>query len=524
MSSGAAFRAVALLLSFAAASAHAASIEDLVAAGRRLYERGVLPSGEAVRAERAGMAVSGAGAACVVCHRESGMGAYEGTRVVPPVAGRVLYAPVTNDADRRRPRTPEFSERYVHARPAYDLESLARALRAGTDPEGRPLDWLMPRYALDDDAVAALDAYLRTLSRDTSRAVDAQTVHFATVIAPDSSSERSETMLQVLGKCLEERMTAPGQDRRRWQLHVWHLAGPEPTWDAQLDAAQARQPVFALVSGISERGWRAMDRFCERSGVPCLFPNTDLPQAGDGASTLYLSGGLELEARVIARSLRGGPPPSRVVQVYRDGEGGADAARVLSAGLERAGIPVELRSIPAPAPLDARALATTSEATLVLWLSGKDVAALPDGGPQASRTYISGTLAGFEGAPLPRRWRERSVLVYPIDLPAARGARLAYSLDPWLQQHGITRRDERLQGNTLAACRLLVEGMARIRDVYAPQYLVESIEIAMGNAAASTPFPRFALGAGQRYGSKGSYLVKLGADGIVLPQGEWIVP
>jgi hypothetical protein len=70
----------------------------------------------------------------------------------------------------------------------------------------------------------------------------------------------------------------------------------------------------------------------------------------------------------------------------------------------------------------------------------------------------------------------------------------------------------------------MAEGMARIRDVYQPRYLLESIEIAQGNAAASTPFPRFSLAAGQRFGSKGAYLVRLGADGAVEPRTGWIVP
>ena len=59
----------------AAAGAHADE------AGERIYRHGLLPSGEALRAEReAGMSVEGAAAACVNCHRRSGLGMKEGRR------------------------------------------------------------------------------------------------------------------------------------------------------------------------------------------------------------------------------------------------------------------------------------------------------------------------------------------------------------------------------------------------------------------------------------------------------------
>lgn len=43
---------------------------------------------------------------------------------------------------------------------------------------------------------------------------------------------------------------------------------------------------------------------------------------------------------------------------------------------------------------------------------------------------------------------------------------------------------------------------------------------------AAGPYPRFSLGAGQRYASKGSYLVRFaGADGSeLIAATDWIVP
>ena len=57
-------------------------------------------------------------------------------------------------------------------RGAYDEASLARSLREGLDPDGRLLVAPMPRYALDDQAVAALAAYLRGLSAEAAPGVE----------------------------------------------------------------------------------------------------------------------------------------------------------------------------------------------------------------------------------------------------------------------------------------------------------------------------------------------------------------
>jgi hypothetical protein len=395
-------------------------------------------------------------------------------------------------------------------------------------PAGDALSWLMPRYELDDEAFEALEAYLRTLPGGDGKGVDSEAVHFATVVTPDATADAVQTMLEVLRACIDERMEGERADgvTRAWSLDVWRLQGDRSTWKEQLQAAYARRPAFAIVSGISGGTWAPVDRFCEESRVPCLFPNTDLPQAQGGYWSMYLSAGVELEARVVARDIAAArPAPSRVVQVHREGTNGAAAARALSAALAATGVRTETRVIPPGGALSARDLESAPRDSLVLWLGTDDIAQLPQTPPSAARVYVSGTLAGFEEAPLAPAWREHVSMTYPIELPAARHARHAYTLEPWLSEHHIAPGDKRLQGNTLAACNLLAEGMARIRDVYAPRYLMESIEISMGNAAAATPFPRFSLAAGQRFGSKGAYLVKPGAaDRTVEPIGDWIVP
>ncbi len=139
--------AVAAGLLGPAAAAVGSSPPD--AAGTSIYERGELAAGHPVRAVVArDVELSGTAVACSTCHGRSGLGSSEGRIWVPPVAGRILFAP------RRSGRRD---------RPGYDRASLARALREGVAASSAPLDSLMPRYRIDDAAVDALAVHLESL-------------------------------------------------------------------------------------------------------------------------------------------------------------------------------------------------------------------------------------------------------------------------------------------------------------------------------------------------------------------------
>jgi hypothetical protein len=61
-------------------------------AGETLYRHGLLPSAQPVQATReAGATLKGADAACVNCHRRSGLGSIEGQIAIPPIAGPYLF-------------------------------------------------------------------------------------------------------------------------------------------------------------------------------------------------------------------------------------------------------------------------------------------------------------------------------------------------------------------------------------------------------------------------------------------------
>jgi hypothetical protein len=167
---------------------------------------------------------------------------------------------------------------------------------------------------------------------------------------------------------------------------------------------------------------------------------------------------------------------------------------------------------------------------LVLWLREADLAAVTRSSPTAAGlVLVSGLLGGQDQAPISDAWKQHTLLVYPYDPPQRWRLRSAYNLGTWLDQQGIPRADQRLQGNTLAACNLLGESMARLRGRYLRDYLVEWTEnysTGMGNAPAPQAFPRFSIGPGQRFTSKGAYIARFAPDDPerLEPVAGWIIP
>ncbi|MDB6044291.1 MAG: hypothetical protein JWM63_2842 [Gammaproteobacteria bacterium] len=515
---------------------------DLAGRGERIYREGILPSGAALLgARQQGGDAEGAIVACVNCHRRSGLGSGEGSIRIPPITGKYLFA--TGGVPAGRPQLDAAAASDARRAP-YDDASLAAAIRSGIGRGGRKLSYLMPRYALDDASMALLIAHLKTLATQPSPGVSDSTIDFATIFTPDADPTVRDGVLAVLNqfivdknafirggsKPLHSQRQIDYRVTRRWQLHVWTLQGPPESWDSQLHAHLHAEPVFAVLSGLAGRSWSPIHRFCESERLPCLFPNVEAPvDAEQDFYSVYFSKGLLLEADVIGPQLRAvssaGAAP-RLVQVYVAGDSAEAAAQRLTAQ-----VPVGLQHVErAIVRGDAAALAqAVAEAqagdTLVLWLRPDELRLLHAPPPTAAQVFLSGTLAGLEQAPLPAAWRSMARLTYPVDLPAARAVRMNYPLR-WFQIRQVPVVAERVQADTYLACGIVSEALNDMLDSFMRDFLVERIESMVSHRQLTGYYPRLGLAPGQRFASKGSYLVRFtepsGVD--VVPVTEWIVP
>jgi len=524
-----------LLAAFTACAAGLASAGD-PALGERIYQQGILPSGQPLQASlQQGLPLSGAKAACSACHRRSGFGVGEGYTPIRPITGRYLF----RDANAPHPRLLPISSPSPALRPAYSEASLARTLRTGIDTAGRSLAGMMPRYQMSEDDVGHLVAYLRTLSVAPDPGVSDADIHFATIVDASADPGQRLAMLEILqayfrdknaGTRLEsERARRAPWDQartykayRRWQLHVWTLKGKPETWPEQLAAYYRQQPVFAVLSGVGAGDWQPVHDFCDQTRLPCLFPNVDQTPQEQSQYALYLSRGLAMEAEALAAHLVRENIDGPIVQVFRDDT--AATAQAFRQALTAAGkADLSDRLVAAGATPDAgywQEIRNLKPAALVLWLKNPDLAALASLAPTPGRLYLSSRLAGQPA--LPDALAEQAALVYPWELPARLAPNLL-RLHAWLRMKRIAPRNDPIQANTFYAVTLAGMAIPDLVDDYSRDYFIERIEHGVEYALAPSTFPHPSLGPGQRFASKGSYVVRQTPDGL-QPLGDWIVP
>jgi hypothetical protein len=510
--------------------------------GLQIYRAGVLPSGQPLQALRDGAEpLQGRAAACVNCHQRSGLGSEEGRLIVPPITAKYLFRDSALDA------VPSgSSEATEPVRSRYTRTKLARAIREGVDPDGHSLDYLMPRYALDESSMTALISYLRQLSRGAVRGVGDGSVEFATIITPDADPIERQGMLDVLehffgaggsmsrGEVLPLQGAPTSQSRfaRKWRLHVWQLTGADGGWEAQLHQHLTVEPVFAVISGLGRRNWSPVHHFCQEQSLPCLFPNVDLPEvAEDDFYPAYLYKGVLLESQIIAAQLRAPLPGSerrRVIQVFRADDIGAAAAAALQQSAAAMGLENSMHPLKAGMQIgDAARLLKTARAedAIVLWLRPDDLKHLPAMPPKDAAVFVSGLMGGLEQAPLPNAWRAVARLSYPFALPAQRATALTYARG-WFAFKQIPIVAERIQTNTYLACAILADASRHMHDDILPDYLLETVQAHLDRQLINGYFLRLGLAPGQRFASKGGYVVHFEAStGTRLAADtQWIVP
>ena len=162
---------------------------------------------------------------------------------------------------------------------------------------------------------------------------------------------------------------------------------------------------------------------------------------------------------------------------------------------------------------------------LVLWLRPEDLKALPASAAVPENVFVSGLMSGLENAPLPPAWRGAARMTYPFDLPAQRVVRMNYPLG-WFRIQHIAVVDERTQTDTYLACSILAEAAGTMLDNFVPDYLLERVEVELSHRIINGYYPRLGLAPGQRFASKGAYIVRF-PDPVgtrVVTEGDWIVP
>ena len=539
-----------LLLSISSAFANDINKESILK-GKNIYMQGILTSGKDVIATTAGdVQLMGEQAACVNCHRHSGLGSTEGSTVTPAITGEILFSEKKIKAHRYQPLTEQTPS--ALDRPAYTENSLKNTLMTGIDANGKPLDILMPRYVFTEYDYNNLYNYLNSLSIQDAGVTDT-TLHIATVIDNRASPEKIKTLLQTLETFIsdlnsgtrresERASQAPIQKEwsyqgyRQYKLHVWNLTGEPDSWQEQLNSYYDKTPVFAIASGISEDNWKNIDDFCNAREVPCILPNTRTPGfSGKNFYTLYYTAGPYNDASVIASYFHDKNIENNeahdIVQLYDATSYSEIAKDILHDEITSSGkhniASVSLETISSKHDIDQHI--TNKDTTIIIWSEKLD-ASLLEALSRNKNKIKSVFIPYYLATSIETRNKLSGIGVkfftsYPYVAPASE-PRDTIRSSAWGKSKKIDMTEKAVFTNTFTAIKVFINAIKHLRSNFNRDYMIELLEHKLDNSVFTGMYPKLTIGPNQRYASRGGYIMDVPEDTSLplQPVTQWLLP
>jgi len=515
--------------------------------GHRIYHQGIGEDGKLITAKGVGgTSLTGKRAACENCHRRSGYGSSEGGMLAPPIIGKLLF----KDRDFHYRELDRNMSRPI-TRPAYNQKLLARALKNGIAANDKPLQSLMPRYSLSRSEIEQLGLYLQQMGENDAIGVDKEYIHLASVITPDVPERRKKAMLATLETYVKNKNAETRQEHtravkspwhrswkyeayRKWHLQVWELQGEPSSWKSQLENLYARQPVFALVSGIGTSTWQPVHEFCESNRVPCLFPSVALPgESLEQYYSFYYSQGIKLQARAIVKHLsdsHGKSTPQTILQIVDKNPRSTDSASVFSAQLATNSLlnRVSTQTLEITAANELMKMTgndSSSKYVIVSWVPLSILEGLDR--KYATRVdRIYAPTSSPETANYQHNFASDIYFIHPYTLPKMLDRTLVRATS-WAEINRVSITDQEITANTYFAVTLLTKAVNHLRSNYSRNYMIERVEHMLDNNVFQSVFPHLSLGPNQRFASKGCYVLGPFKDPAQLntaEDGKWIVP
>lgn len=521
------------------------SHKEAIRLGEKLYRDGILSSGEpAIAIVQDDITVEGPMLTCAHCHLRSGLGGYEGKVYTLSTNAEKLFKPRLKGPERKIKPMDQIPKwfKYGEVRPAYNDETLARAIKYGEDPTGRALSPTMPRYILDDKDMAILIYYLKHLNPKHSPGVDDYNITFATIVTDEVPKDLKESMLQSLKSIVrannaqtrhQEKRAKKGPWTeenmnfyyRRYKLLVWELKGTPDKWYKQLQNYYKKNPVFAILGGISTKSWEPIHRFCEDYQIPNIFPITDLPVVSENDwFTLYFSKGYYQEGELVAKFLNSlSMTDENVLIIYDE----IDESKMLLKGFldrwKRLDGRYKLIRIQ---ELKNQALSNIIKnedfRAILLWIKNTDFYNILDEITLLDNLLFFGssTLIGENFKNLPVHLRKNFYFTYPFSVDITGNERL---IEKWMNFMNIKAKNKEVVAKVYTIGNILTDTLMMVKGNFYRDYFLDVIDMQRDRIPPFTNYDRLSFGQGQRYASKGGYIIKISEDNRLLKQNDWIL-
>jgi hypothetical protein len=314
------------------------------------------------------------------------------------------------------------------------------------------------------------------------------------------------------------------------------LKGPPSSWRNQLEAYYRKEPVFALLGGISTDNWRPIHEFCEQKRIPGIFPITEFPVVSETDwYTLYFSKGLYQEGEAAAKYLHQTTNMSEdvsVIQLYRNNK----RALALSEGFQTTWASLGHQTPETQMLKQEQAItgdfwkqlaASRKQAIILIWLDPKDIssiAVLSQAQNRPRMVFMSSSLLGEGMYSLSEKVRNFVYITYPYRLPRDYDRQKAGVAD-WLKNNKIPATNLNIQSNMYFLQSILSRVLMMLKSNFYGDRFLELVDMMMDETKAAA-YPRLSFGPGQRYVSKGCYIVQL-ADGEIpnlVSVSDWVIP
>jgi ABC-type branched-subunit amino acid transport system substrate-binding protein len=489
--------------------------------GKQIYLKTTSPFGREIKAfiGIASTEAPGSVMPCMNCHGRNGLGR----------PGSGIYPSNITFKELSKPYRVRLMD--GRQRPAYNDETLARAITEGIDPAGNRLNPAMPTYTMAKEDLETLVTYLKRLGSELDPGVSETRIRIGTFLPEEGRlAEAGRAMRAMFEAYFNEINLQGGLYHRKIELEAVLFPDRAKSSLSTVKRLIDEKEIFAMIGGIPAGADREIADILEQEEVPLIGPYTFFPQhLSLNRFVFYLFSGIKEEMLIQLHFLKRKTRnlDLKIAFVYPAGEMLEEMEERILESVKQEG----WRSFhKAPYPsgrFDPVSMATELqqkgvEAVLFFgsWEETKAFVFSADRIGWTPSLFLSGSMVGRDLFNLPARFERKVYLTYPT-LPSDRTETGLREMRELFKKYGLMEGHLPVQVYAFAASKILAEGIKQSGKEISREKLVEKLEGLSGFETGLTP--KITYGPNRRIGALGAHVVMVDlALKTFNPAGGWI--